>query len=242
MLFAWLPTTVLQEPASCLPDHCFCEAIRTSGIAQPANTWSCLGFVWLGLFVLWLAFEDARNKKIAADSSPLHPGYSVLYGAALILTGVGSAALHATLSLAGQFTDVFGMYLIGTFIVLQGISRLSRLSPKIAIFSYLFSNTLLAILLWFFPPARRYAFALLVIVAIVIQIRAQNRERPGSSRYFWLAAAALALGFVFWILDITKVLCSPHSWLQGHAVWHLLSAVASGLVYLHFRSAASRAV
>jgi hypothetical protein len=49
---------------------------------------------------------------------------------------------------------------------------------------------------------------------------------------------ALAAGFFFsgygcWILSekSTSPWCSPYSWAQGHAAWHLLCALAAGSIY-----------
>jgi hypothetical protein len=48
--------------------------------------------------------------------------------------------------------------------------------------------------------------------------------------------AALALAFGIWILDLSHIVCAPHSLLQGHAVWHLLCAASGGFVYVYYRS------
>jgi hypothetical protein len=37
-------------------------------------------------------------------------------------------------------------------------------------------------------------------------------------------------------LDVQKVGCDPHSMLQGHALWHLLTALSSFCSYAFFRS------
>ena len=39
-----------------------------------------------------------------------------------------------------------------------------------------------------------------------------------------------------WILDRQRVVCEPDSLLQGHAVWHILTAVSIFFVYLYYRS------
>jgi hypothetical protein len=47
--------------------------------------------------------------------------------------------------------------------------------------------------------------------------------------------AALAAGGVFSALDVTRTWCDPHSLLQGHAIWHVLSAICLGFAFLHYR-------
>lgn len=53
-------------------------------------------------------------------------------------------------------------------------------------------------------------------------------ERGGDTRWAWAAGGSLLIAFVIW--NVSKnggPLCDPHSWIQGHAIWHLLCAVAA---------------
>jgi len=54
--------------------------------------------------------------------------------------------------------------------------------------------------------------------------------------WFYAGFALFATAFLIWGLDISKTICNPHSPLQGHAVWHLLGAVAAGFLYLYYAS------
>ena len=54
--------------------------------------------------------------------------------------------------------------------------------------------------------------------------------------YIWMAASSMAVAAALWILDRTNVLCSPTSIFQGHAFWHMLTAVAVLMTYLSYRS------
>ena len=58
-----------------------------------------------------------------------------------------------------------------------------------------------------------------------------------SGRYDVLAVGALAIGVgaLLGRLDATGVLCWPDSWLQFHALWHVLAAVCLGCLYLYYR-------
>ena len=50
------------------------------------------------------------------------------------------------------------------------------------------------------------------------------------------AAASCAAAATIWILDRSDVLCMPTSIFQGHALWHLLCALAIFLLYFYYRS------
>ena len=58
------------------------------------------------------------------------------------------------------------------------------------------------------------------------------------SWWLWRAAAALGVAFLIWVLDITQAVCSPESALQGHAVWHMLGALAGWCLYRYYASEA----
>ena len=88
-------TTTWRE-ASCLPDRCFCEAVQSGTVRQPANAISSSAFVVMALLVLM------RSRTPTAWR---------FAGAALVV-GVGSAFFHASLTFWGQTADVLGMYLV----------------------------------------------------------------------------------------------------------------------------------
>ena len=54
----------------------------------------------------------------------------------------------------------------------------------------------------------------------------------------WLAASVVALcvAVVCRQLDIAGKFTGPDAWLQGHALWHLLTSASLGCIYLYYRS------
>ncbi len=223
------------KAASCMPAHCFCEAIHTGTVAQPANTWSSFGFVLIGLLVIRQSAEDVRWRRLNPMTS--RRAYPIVFGAALIFIGLGSAFYHASLTFAGQFVDVMGMYLLASFILLYNISRLTLLKGRSFVWAYLLLNLFLAYLLIEFPALRRHIFGAIILAALMPEYRVRTQKKPQSNGVFLQAAWwTLVVAFIIWVLDITKILCNPNSWLQGHALWHILGAVAAGLLYLYYRS------
>jgi hypothetical protein len=88
-----------------------------------------------------------------------------------------------------------------------------------------------------FPDMRRYVFALLVLAVLGIEATYRMKSQGTiESRWLWRAAGVLGLAFLIWVLDITKVVCSPASTLQGHALWHMLGALAAWCLYRYYES------
>jgi hypothetical protein len=223
------------KPASCMPSNCFCEAVQSGTVAQPANTWSSFGFVLVGLLVIGQSREDVR--RLRASVMTRQRAYPLVYGIALVVIGLGSAFYHASLTFAGQFVDVMGMYLLACFILLYNVSRLSAFTGKNFVVAYLLLNLALAYVLLDFPGLRRYIFGVLIIAALAPEYRMRAKKEVQINGFFLHAAWwTLAAAFAIWTLDITKILCSPNSWLQGHAFWHVLGALAAGWLYLYYRS------
>jgi len=232
---SWLPAPwAAWRPATCLPDACFCEAIGTGFIRQPIDTWSNLAFVLVGLLIL----EDVlRPSSIRSNLLARRRVYVIVYAVAVILIGLGSWFYHASLTFVGQWFDVMGMYLLGTFMVLYNVARLRPLGSRNFAVSYVLFNLALGFSLIVVPELRRYLFGLLLVVTIALEV-VIHRQRETQIRTIYFIAALLSYGLaqIIWTLDLNHIVCDPDGVLQGHAVWHVLTALSAGLLYLYYRS------
>jgi hypothetical protein len=206
---------IVARPATCMQHLCFCEAIRPDGIRQPANSASSLAFVIVAAAVL----VRGKNRMIAS-----------LFAITLAFVGIGSAWFHATLSFTGQFFDVLGMYLIATLALLLSIDKLARLRASAMVALYLGMNAILALLLYTRPEMRRWIFGLLLIAIIITELKGRGREKYNLIK----AIVIMTVAFIIWIIDFTKMACAPMSIVQGHALWHILGAIAAWYLYLHY--------
>jgi hypothetical protein len=223
------------RPATCMPDTCFCEAIRGGSIRQPANALSGLAF--LPVAALVLHYRGTGRARHSINPFRDEPAYAWLFALAIALVGIGTAFYHASLTFVGQTADVLGMYLVATFLVVYNAARLWPIPTKIAASAYVCGNVVLLAVLLYAPAARRYLFAALVLGVIALEVIIRVRRRVASDRrYFVTAVAAMATGFAIWVLDITRTVCAPSSLVQGHAMWHVLSASAVLLIFLYYRS------
>jgi hypothetical protein len=237
VLFAISPTRWIGwNPATCMPDSCFCEAVREGPIRQPANTASGLAFLPAAAAVLTMASRRRRRAPhlpgIPLAARPIH---AALYAGVTVLIGLGTAFYHASLSFWGQTADVLGMYLIATLFILFNAARLWQPDGRVVGPLYVLGN---AGLLWgliAIPQARRYVFGALVLAVIGLEFAIRSlRHAHGQPLYFRGALGALGVGLAAWTLDITHTWCNPSSYLQGHALWHLAGATALVLMALHY--------
>lgn len=177
-LVAWLsPATLGERPATCLTTsgaRCFCEAVGTGLLRQPANSLSSLGFC------VAAATTAARGRRLGRHTPErvLAPVVALT----LVALGAGSLAYHAQLTFAGQVLDVQGMYLLGTLLVVGALWRRGALdATRAAAWAAALLLTLLlaqAIL----PDARRWLFALVLLPGIVLEWRLAPALAPSPSR------------------------------------------------------------
>lgn len=205
-------------PATCRTTHCFCELPRFGQlILQPANSWSSFAFVAVG----WLAIYS-EDRHSAFGGVARH-----WFGATAILIGVGSFLLHATLTLWGQFLDVFGMYLFGAFALAWALRRWLGLRDGASLILYAILVSALTGCLIIVPETRRWLFAVVLLTVIVAELGLARPRRIGvAAHWFGVGIALQASAFAIWIADQQGTMCSPTSVWQGHAAWHVLNAGA----------------
>ena len=218
-------------PASCAATKCFCEMPRVgTTLLQPANSFSSFGFVFVGFLMILFA----RSREWGSAFPPL--AACILAGAAII-TGVGSVLLHATLTLWGQFFDVLGMYLVSGFFLVAALAKWQGVSDRRAMVFYAVLCSILITILYALPEVRRWLFAVILFAAIILELGFARSQRPQVQTGYYIAGLiANIVAFTIWNLDQRGQLCAPESLLQGHAVWHLLGALALWFAFLYYRS------
>lgn len=204
----------------------WCEAQRCAWVVEPANTWSNLGFVAVGLALCWIA-RGSPSRALR------------FFGPAALIVGVTSLAYHASYTFALQVLDFFGMYVFCWLLLTLNLVRLGLVRSETwwRRFWQLVAVTTAATVAIDFLEVPIQGVVLLLIVAIAAsEILLYRRDGPYPLRAFLLALGALASGAVFSGLDVTRVWCDPtHPVLQGHAIWHVLSALCLFAAYTHYR-------
>ena len=220
--------------ATCLPDWCFCEAIHVDGwLSQPANSLSAGVMLAFGAWILLHVFKRKKTGNLMQSS----PVMGSIYAFALAVLGLGTFAYHATLTFAGQWADIIGMYFIASYLILYLVAQNQSWTVRKFAGVFFGTNIFLAGFGYAVPELRRWLFAVLVLVGIVQIIRARKELKwTYEARWLKTALACLALATVIWILDIRKIVCVPDSLMQGHAIWHFLSSMAAYAGYRYFES------
>ncbi len=165
--------------------------------------------------------------------------YSMIMGLSIIIIGVGSAFYHASLTFIGQFFDVFGMFLLAAFMLVYAWERIWNLHCSTTFALYLALNLFLSWLQIAIPDTRRYAFAIVLIAALLFEYYFRLKMKPQIEvHWLRLGIGLLTVAYLIWILDNTRLVCFEHSLLQGHAVWHILGAVSVFLLHRYYVSEA----
>ena len=213
------------------PTMRFCEANLCSWIAAPADTWSNLGFVFAGLYLIFRARRDGARA-------------SRWIGPTAVAVGLASFAYHASYTFVLQVADRASMVLFISLLVALNLKRLGWPRDRV-VATYLALNVgSLALDLGFhriFPEIDLIAFGSQVALVLALEWRLKARrpalEAAPPYRCLARAGAAFAVGWGFWWLDVTRVWCDPNNHLlQGHALWHLANAAAFLFVYRFYRA------
>ena len=218
-------------PATCTETRCFCEMPRAGGLLlQPANSLSSFGYVFAGLLMILVS----QSRDWISAFPPLA---ATILGGAAIIVGIGSVLLHATLTLWGQFFDVLGMYLISGFFLVSALAKWRNIPDRRAMIYYVLLCAVLVAILYALPEVRRWLFAVVLLIAIIVELVFARPLRPQVRTGYYVAGLiANIVAFTIWNLDQNGQLCAPGSVLQGHAIWHLLGAVALWFAFLYYRS------
>ena len=222
----------------------YCEFNRVHRFFhQPVNTYSNLAYFFLGVLVLQIARQDTKNgAKPGLNRLEHFPLLSALLGSCLVYLSIGSAFFHASLTYTGQRVDMNGTYSI--LITLTGIALYHvvwGLSWTTAQKKW-FVLALVVLILLFLKIAIAVSSSRLVpaLILLLNGLMVINYVQFRKCRSVWLIILGLALivlAINIRTLDVQKVGCDPHSLFQGHALWHLLTALSTFCSYAFFRFA-----
>lgn len=199
----------------------FCEDRVCGWIAEPANAWSNLAFLFVGVYLLLRTRSDGRT--------PLY-----LAGVTSILVGLGSFAFHATGTFIGEFADLSAMFLIGSLMVTMEARRFVPMKMWQLTAFYLGLSVGSMLLVLIFRKIGIALFGVQIALVYLSNIIWKLRKAKVIHRYAFRLGTTFAVAFGIWLLDLTRVVCSPGNHVfTGHSVWHILTAVCIYYFYRH---------
>ena len=219
----------------------FCEAFREGAIKQPANTWSNLGFVVAGLWVVKRAGFDRKRAVRPSNLVGRSVFLSTLYAALVVFLGPGSMAMHGSGTAWGATTDVLSMLLYIAFPVAYAFARLFGGGLRACVWLYVALAGWLGVSLLSgtlpFSGSTLYTWLVPAFAGLELCLHFRNSAVVRDVRWLGLAGGVFLVALVIWRLSHTGgVLCFPDSVVQGHAIWHLLCAVSTAAIYVYYQS------
>jgi hypothetical protein len=216
----------------------FCEAARDGYIKQPANTWSNIGFITAGLASAWLLMTGKYKQNSNALTRSNFT--AVFFSCLAIFLGPGSMAMHATETEIGGELDMLSMYLVCSFMTAYAMQRFYNWKPLqfTAVFVLAIIICEVAGLYHKHIPLIDYAgnliFAFFISLAVVFEmLNSFVRKKQHEKKWGIFGLISLITAFIIWnFWKNDSPLCDPYSLIQGHAIWHLLDALA---VFFLFR-------
>ncbi len=213
-----------------LPNVDWCEERLCALVNEPANAWSNLAFLVVALVVY------AWNRRAPPGSPALRA-----FAPAVAAVGVCSFVYHASNVLLTQLLDFLGMYLFTVLLLALNLTRLGWLSPRRTIAATVLGSLALtaftAAIVGTGAPIQAIVGALVVAVLATEALARRRTAERASLTAFAAGVALLGAAGVCSALDVTRAWCDPTDHvLQGHALWHVLSAGSLLAGFVHFRA------
>ncbi len=219
----------------------YCELNRLEHfIRQPMNTYSNLAYLFLGFIIFQLGQFDSQldNHKNPISSFPV---LSMFFGLCMLYLGVGSCYYHASLTWNAQRIDMNGTYGVSIFLLGISIYRLIISKDSSKKFKAFFVLSILTLLYLFYHihllvNSIILLPSLILLILVVTGINFFKNKKSYNTRFAMLAFIFMVAAAVLRTLDVHKIGCMPTSIYQGHAFWHIFTAMGAFFVYLFYRS------
>ena len=205
----------------------FCEKNLCSYISQPANTWSNIAFVFVGIF-LWLLIRRSTNVLLK------------LLAPLAIIMGLASFFYHASYTFFGQMLDLGSMFLFSSYLLIFNLRRLARpvLSGRTLLLIYVIFNAVSIACVYFIRTIHGFnigipIFALQIIAVLVVEFFIRQQSANYRLTYLAITLVILVVGWGIWLLDYLQIWCDSATfhWVNGHALWHIMTAISLIFVY-----------
>jgi hypothetical protein len=213
----------LQFPQQIDP-HPFCEERLCAWIAEPANTWTNIGFL-IAAILIHRTQTDAHETKR-------------LFARATFVLFVCSALFHATGTVFGKLADVSAMFVLSMGILSLAAKRYFRLTDRKTEIFYV-AGLAISLTFLFITKVGNILFGAELLAAAIFEALVWRRDSSAINVKWAIGSlVSLVIAFTFWKMDVAGIFCQPSNHiLTGHGIWHLLTASS---IYFLFRAYPSR--
>jgi hypothetical protein len=210
------------------PNVKWCEQRVCALLNEPSNAWSNVAYLIVAAIVFKMALELRKTGKSTRSA--------LLFSIVIWVMGAFSFVFHATNNFFTQIFDFVGMYLFVFLILVMNLVRLGWIQKMLVVWHLALVGIGIGALFWMRSAGLPYQFIIVgaAVLIIITEILAKRRSRETMGRDFYLAIGFFVSGAGSSVLDATRTLCVPESWLQGHAVWHILSAIGAYFTARHY--------
>lgn len=197
----------------------FCEAPLCEWVRHPANTWSNLAYLFVGLYLLRLAYR--KKDWLAA-----------VFGGIACLVSVCSGLFHASGTYVGEVLDLWSMFLLSSLFMVFNLKRFFPMSFGTALLIYLLNVGLTLGLMVATHTSGVPIFIIQVTLAGILEIVLRFKRGPVDYRGLGLTALFFAVAYGIWWLDYLHIVCDPNlHWISGHALWHGINSFCFVFAY-----------
>lgn len=209
-----------------LPNVKWCEETLMGWVTEPANTFSNLAYIFVGL-MLW-----QRSRKSE------HP-FLRLYAPMAVALGLLSGLYHASYNFITQLGDFAGMYWVGFIPLFINLERsgIKLKNPMKTYWMLSIGLTLLTIPTYMMNIPIQGIVLVNIIAVVFMELRLyfqSGQQLP--IKNFLIGMSALFIGATFSALDATRTMCDPTNHVvQGHALWHCFTSMMSLFVFWHYQ-------
>lgn len=220
---AWTP---LREWGG-LPNVKWCEETLCSVIAEPANTWSNLAYVFVAVGLWWVTRKD--------ESRTLR-----FWGPVAFWVGLTSGVYHASVAFVTQVFDFWGMYFFFGLILLLNLLRMGKLKADAlfkTLYATIFGLTAFTVVVQKLGlPVQGIVVAMIALTMVTEVLASRASTVKIDHRWFAGALVFIVVAAAFSASDASGRWCDPKDHVfQGHAIWHVFGSISMAFAHFHYR-------
>jgi len=199
-----------------------CEFVDAGFLVQPMNAVSSLAYSVVGAaIVVWAFSVSGHDRRVR-----------IVFGSLMIATGIGSVMFHGPQGLGSQFVHDITFLTALLFLAVFNLTAAKAENASTRWVLFVAGAIVLGLALVIAPGVTNVLMMGVVVVLVVSDVALFRRTTRWTKWYITgLAASTTALA-MFVVGRTGGVLCDPSSLFQGHALWHVLGAVALGAYFV----------